>query len=266
MAESSTPTMALELRDVEVRYRGRRGASDVVALRHVNLSVHRGERVAVVGRSGAGKSTLARLATGLTKPTAGEVFSLGVPLDELSRRRMRALRSRMHLVFQDPYQSLHPGFSVRDAIAEPLAIKGVQQTARNDLIAGALEAVGLVPPEQFVARVPSSLSGGQRQRIAIARALVAAPELLLADEPTSMLDASLRATVADLLLTLQQTNGAALLFITHDLALARYVSDRIVVMAHGEIVEDRPTEELLDDPAHDETRRLLSAARHDVRR
>lgn len=257
-------TAALELRSAEVRYQGRRGSAAVVALREATLTVDRGERLAIVGRSGAGKSTIARLATGLVKPASGEAVSLGTNLGTANRRELRMLRQRIHLVFQDPYQSLHPGFTARHLAGEPLKIAGVSAADRAPQIEQALTEVGLTPPEHFLDRLPASLSGGQRQRVAIARALVAQPDLILADEPTSMLDASLRATIADLLLTLQAADNAALIFITHDLALARYVSDRIVVMANGEVVEDRPTEELLADPQHVETQRLLSAARHDM--
>ncbi len=257
-------TPALELRSTDVRYEARRRSASVSALRDATLTVNRGERIAIVGRSGAGKSTIARLATGLVKPTGGTVLSLGADVATATRRELRALRRRIHLVFQDPYQSLHPAFTVRQLVAEPLMISGIRAAERDVQISGALTQVGLTPAEQFLERSPASLSGGQRQRVAIARALVSRPELILADEPTSMLDASLRATIADLLLTLQRADNAALLFITHDLALARYVSDRIVVMANGEIVEDRPTEELLADPGHDETQRLLAAVRHDM--
>lgn len=257
---------ALELDGVHVRFGGRKRSDIAVrALADVSVTVESGERVAVVGRSGAGKSTIARLACGLTVPTEGAVRTLGVDLSAIRRAELRALRQRLHLVFQDPYQSLHPGLAVGQLVGEPLAIAGATATDRRSLVAEALTRVGLAPPDQFLGRRASSLSGGQRQRVAIARALVATPELILADEPTSMLDASLRATIADLLLALQQERGATLIFITHDLALARHVADRIIVLADGSVVEDRPTEELLADPGHPETRTLLAAARHSGR-
>ncbi|MEL7155014.1 MAG: ATP-binding cassette domain-containing protein [Actinomycetota bacterium] len=259
---------ALELDGVSVRYGPRRAATGggVRALSDVTLSVNAGERVAVVGRSGAGKSTIARLACGLTAATSGCVRTLGVDLNTAGKAEVRALRRRMHLVFQDPYQSLHPGLPLDQLVREPLAIAGVGSGVRPPIVAEALTSVGLQQSDQFLRRRPTSLSGGQRQRVAIARALVAAPDLILADEPTSMLDASLRATIADLLLALQADRAAALIFITHDLALARHVSDRIIVMADGSVVEDRPTEELLADPDHPETRTLLAAARYTGRR
>ena len=251
---------SLRLRHVDVLFGPLRGPP-VVALREVSLAVEQGERVAIVGRSGAGKSTIARLAVGLVEPTAGSVEVLGQPLAGLGTAARRALRRRVQIVFQDPYQSLHPGLAVRRTVAEPLAVAGIERARHHQTVAAALEDLGLQPAEQFLDRFPASLSGGQRQRVAIARAFVAHPELILADEPTSMLDASLRGTVAELLGGLQRSLEATLVFITHDLALARYVADRVVVLAGGQIVEDRPTEELLADPHHPETRRLLAAAR-----
>lgn len=253
-------TALLQFDDVRVSYGASRRTTGVDALDGVSLTIESGERVAIVGRSGAGKSTIAKLACGLTKPSAGSVSVFGDDLALASRGELRRLRHRMHLVFQDPYQSLHPGMSVGGLVTEPLAIAG-RRARSASVVADALESVGLTPAENFIERAPSTLSGGQRQRVAIARALVSRPELILADEPTSMLDASLRATIANLLLELQAEKDAALIFITHDLALARQVADRIVVLSEGQIVEDRPTEELLSEPEHPETRKLLAAAR-----
>ncbi len=255
-------TAALELRGVDVVFDGaRRRAIATVALRGVDLTIEPGERVALVGRSGAGKSTIARLAVGLVRPTAGSVSAVGRNLDTLSNRQLRAVRRRMQIVFQDPYQSLHPGFRVSQIVAEPLGINGVPRAQHRTLVAEALESLGLRPAEQFLDRYPGSLSGGQRQRVAIARTLIAAPELILADEPASMLDASLRASVAEHLLAVRTKLNATLVFVTHDFALARHVADRIVVLADGRIVEDGPTEQIIGEPAHEETHRLLDAAR-----
>lgn len=256
-------TAAVKFEDVHVRYGARRRSSGVAALTGINLTIDRGERVAVVGRSGAGKSTIVKLANGLVKPTAGSVTVFGTDAGRAKRSKLRGLRHRMHLVFQDPYQSLHPGMRVSKLVREPLAIAGRRGRSDvvSDTVSDALSRVGLTPPCQFLDRVPSTLSGGQRQRVAIARALVAQPELILADEPASMLDASLRAIIANLLLELQAERNAALVFVTHDLALARQVADRIIVLAEGAVVEDRPTEELLNDPEHEESRKLLEAAR-----
>ena len=253
---------ALRLRGVRVAYSPRRaGAAPVVALDGVDLAVEPQERVALVGRSGAGKSTVARLATGLVSPAAGTVEAVGENLAALSRRELRRVRRRVQTVFQDPYDSLHPGMRVADLVAEPLAIAGVARRQRTSRAADALEVLGLEPAADFLHRRPGSLSGGQRQRVALARTLVAAPELILADEPASMLDASLRATVTAQILEVQRAVEATLVFITHDLALARRVADRIVVLEEGRIIEDGPTEQILTDPATEETRVLLAAAR-----
>ena len=253
---------ALRLRGVRVVYSPRRASSaPVAALDGVDLAVEAQERVALVGRSGAGKSTVARLATGLVSPAAGTVEVVGQHLAGLSRRELRRVRRRVQTVFQDPYDSLHPGMRVVDLVAEPLAIAGVPRRLRVIRAAEALEVLGLHPAADFLHRHPGSLSGGQRQRVALARTLVASPELILADEPASMLDASLRTTVTAQILEVQQAVGATLVFITHDLALARRVADRIVVLEQGRIIEDGPTEQILADPAQEETRVLLAAAR-----
>lgn len=253
---------ALRLSGVRVAYSPRRsGSAPVVALDGVDLAVEPQERVALVGRSGAGKSTVARLATGLVSPAAGTVEAVGENLAALSRRELRRVRRRVQTVFQDPYDSLHPGMRVADLVAEPLAVAGVARRERIGRAADALEVLGLQPAAGFLHRRPGSLSGGQRQRVALARTLVAAPELILADEPASMLDASLRTTVTAQILEVQRAVEATLVFITHDLALARRVADRIVVLKEGRIIEDGPTEQILADPAQEETRVLLAAAR-----
>lgn len=255
-------TSVLELSGAGVEYgRGRRRGSGTVALRDADLIIERGERVALVGRSGAGKSTIARMAVGLVLPTSGSVTVLGQDLATLSSSDLRRLRRRMQIVFQDPYQSLHPGLRVEQIVGEPLSIAGIRRRERRSRVVEALEVLGLRPSDQFIDRYPSSLSGGQRQRVALARTLVAGPELILADEPASMLDASLRASIAEHLLAVRETLDATLVFVTHDLALARHVADRIVVLADGFIVEDGPTEQIIAAPAHQETMSLLDAAR-----
>ncbi len=257
--------VVLALEKVEVTYRARRqrpSAGNASALTGTSLRVTQGERVAIVGRSGAGKSTIARLAVGLVGPTRGTVQVLGNDLALLSRRELQGLRHRVQLVFQDPYDSLHPGMRIGDIVSEPAAIAGVNGSERRALAAEALSELDLVPIEHFWDRYPGSLSGGQRQRVAIARALVVHPEIILADEPASMLDASLRVTVASLLLRVQARIKATLIFITHDMTLARRVAERIVVVADGQVVEDAPTEHLISDPQHPETRALLNATRY----
>ncbi|MFP5309616.1 MAG: ABC transporter ATP-binding protein [Actinomycetes bacterium] len=251
----------VELRSAGLVHR-RRGAAPVAALRSVDLRVHAGERVAVVGRSGAGKSSLARVLLGLDRVTHGSVRVLGHDLASLRARELRRVRRRMHLVFQDPYDSLHPGWSVEALVGEPVALAGVRARAdRRRVVAGALERVGLGADEDLLGRRPSALSGGQRQRVALARALVTAPALVVADEPASMLDAALRTLVVELLLEVQAEHGAALVYVTHDLAVARHVAERVVVMQEGTVVDDGPVDVLLRRPAHPESERLVAAAR-----
>ena len=253
--------MALRLDDVRVVYPGRRrGRPDVTALDGVSLEIGAGESVAVIGRSAAGKSTIARLALGLARPASGSVELLGEQTADLSRRDLGALRRRVQMVFQDPYESLHPNMTVAGLVGEPLAIAGAGRHERAARVAEALQLLGLVPVERFLNRHPGTLSGGQRQRVALARTLVASPELIVADEPASMLDASLRATVAAHLLAVRETLGATLVFITHDISLARLVADRIVVLCEGRIVEDAPAARLLAAPGHAETHALIDAA------
>ena len=253
--------MALRLNDVRVVYPGRRrGRPDVTALDGVSLEIGAGESVAIIGRSAAGKSTIARLALGLARPTSGSIELLGKGTAGLSRRDLSALRRRVQMVFQDPYESLHPNMTVAGLVGEPLAIAGTGRHERAARVAEALQLLGLVPVERFLNRHAGTLSGGQRQRVALARTLVASPELIVADEPASMLDASLRATVAAHLLAVRETLGATLVFITHDISLARLVADRIVVLREGRIVEDGPAVRLLTTPEHAETQALIDAA------
>ena len=258
-APEAAPT-ALRLQDVRVVYLGRRGRPDVTALDGVSLEIGVGESVAVIGRSAAGKSTVARLALGLTRPASGSVELLGEATADMSRHRLSPLRRRVQMVFQDPYESLHPNMTVAELVGEPLAIAGTGRQERAVRVAEALQRLGLVPVERFLDRHASTLSGGQRQRVALARTLVARPELIVADEPASMLDASLRATVASHLLAVREMLGATLVFITHDISLARLAADRIVVLCDGRVVEDRPAGPLLTAPEHAETRALIDAA------
>lgn len=240
------------------RLTGQRDA--VVAVRDLNLSVAAGEIVGLVGQSGAGKTTVGRLALGLERPDEGQVTFDGVALQDRSARALRALRHRMHMVFQDPYQSLHPGMRVGQAVAEPLEIAGTGRRQRREAVLQALEEVKLTPGEEYIDRYPHQLSGGQRQRVAFARALVANPRLVVADEPTSMLDVSLRAGILELVLHIRQRARSAVLYITHDLAVAKHICDRIGVMQQGRLVEVGPAAEIIDHPTHDYTRRLLRAA------
>lgn len=249
-------TPVLEMKDMGVTFRSRRNPA-VVAAADVSFSMRRGERLALVGRSGVGKSTIARVALGLVAPTTGAVRVDGQDLGTASRRELRFVRRRIHMIFQNPYQSLHPGMTVERLIGESLAIKRVPASERVELVEGALVEVGL--PIELGRRYPDALSGGQRQRVALARALVAKPELIVADEPTSMLDASLRGVMIELLSRMQEVNDTAILYITHDLAMARYVGDTIAVMDAGRIVEMGPGETVIGNPTHRATKALLTA-------
>jgi peptide/nickel transport system ATP-binding protein len=250
------------LRAVSKIYRRRlRGGDTIVpAVQDVSLTLGRGEILGLVGESGAGKSTITRLVLGLDRPDAGEVVFDRIDLARLSGRRLRAARRRMHLVLQDPYQSLHPGMRIGRAVAEPLEIARLPRREHRARVEQALTEVGLAPPADFVDRYPHEMSGGQRQRVALARALVGQPELVIADEPTSMLDASLRADILSLVTSIREAHGTAFLFVTHDLAMARYVADRISVLQDGRLVECGDTEQLIHHPTHPYTRTLLAAS------
>lgn len=247
------------LRGVSVHYRRRAARSRVVpALRDVDLAVCRGEVLGLIGRSGAGKSTLAQVVLGLVVPDRGEASFDGRALHALGGRALRRERARMHLIFQDAYDAFPAGAGVRRALSEPLAIHGADAPADAEL-AGALDAAGLHPPEDFLERLVEDLSGGERQRLALARAFVAEPELIVADEPTSMLDPGLRVELTDRLRAAARERGLTILLITHDLLLARRACDRIAVLAEGRVVEVGATEEVLSSPAASETRALLAA-------
>jgi len=244
----------LEARGLQVGFPTGRGRT-ARAVDGVDLAVMPGEIVALVGESGCGKSTLARGLLGLQRPTAGLVLVDGSPLDT-SRRGLRDYRRRAQLVLQDPTGSLNPRMTVYESVAEGLRIHRVADEEAR--VAEALSRVGLRPPERFLARYPHELSGGQRQRVVIAGALVMQPDLLVADEPVSSLDASVRGEILALLLRLRDELGLSLLVVTHDLGLAWNLADRIAVMYLGRIIEEGPTEEVLGEPAHPYTRALLS--------
>ena len=235
------------------------GAGDVLrAVDGVSLTISPGETVALVGESGSGKSTVGRCVVRLLEPTGGQVVLLGRDISHLSRTAMRPLRRQMHIVFQDPYSSLNPRMTVGEIVGGPLVHHriGSRRDARKR-VAEMLERVGLRADLQD--RYPHSLSGGQRQRIAIARALVLGPTLLVADEPISALDASVQASMLNLLVDLQREMQFACLFITHDLSAAQFLADRIAVMYLGQIVETGTREAIFAAPRHPYTQSLLSA-------
>lgn len=248
----------LEVRDLSIRFRSRK--EDIQAVRGVSFAVARGETLGLIGESGSGKTTVARAVMGLVGSTTGSVRFEGREILGLSGRELRRFRGRAHLIFQDPYDSLHPGMRVREIVEEPMKIHGADGKAQRGKAAlAALEEVGLTPAHHFAERYPHQLSGGQRQRVAIARAVVLDPTLVLADEPTSMLDVSLRSEILTILKRHRDRCGAGYLFVTHDLALARHFCDRIAVMYRGSLVEMGTAETVITNPLHPYTRALLEA-------
>jgi peptide/nickel transport system ATP-binding protein/oligopeptide transport system ATP-binding protein len=245
----------LEAEDLVKRFPARGGV--VSAVDHVSFTVGAGETLGIVGESGSGKSTVARLVVRLLEPTSGVIRVDGADIAHLARRRLRAVRRRVQIVFQDPYSSLDPRMSARAIVAEPLRIAGRTRDI-STRVPEVFALVGLGPEHET--RYPHELSGGQRQRVGIARALVVEPELLVLDEPVTALDGSIQAQILNLLVDLQARLGLAYLFIAHDLAVVRHVADRVAVMHLGRIVESGATADVFDAPAHPYTQALLSAS------
>ncbi len=232
----------------------------VHAVEDISVDIRKGEVLSLVGESGCGKTTLARLILRLLNRTDGTILFEGQDLFAASGGEMRKLRLQMQAVFQDPYASLDPKKTISQVVSEPLVVNHLKKTVNvHERVRESLTAVGLSPPELYLSKFPYELSGGQRQRVAIARALVINPRLIVADEPVSMLDVSIRAEILTLMLDLKQKYNLTYLFITHDLAVARYISDRMAVMYLGKIVEIGPAEEICANPAHPYTKALLSA-------
>jgi len=233
----------------------------VHAVDGISFKIEAGEVFGLVGESGSGKTTTGRLLLRLIEPTSGKIIFNGEDLAKLPDKELKPLRRRMQMIFQDPYESLNPRMTIKDILSEPLTVqKLVDSRAKIDeKIREILEAVELTPADMFLLRYPHELSGGQRQRVVVARAFILDPEFVVADEPVSMLDVSIRAGILDLMLNLVEKFNASFLYITHDLALARHMCDRIAVMYLGKIVEMGLTEKIVYEPMHPYTDALIKA-------
>ena len=243
-----------------------RNKSIVKAVDGISFEIPHGSSLGLVGQSGCGKTTTARALSLLDPKTGGEVSfynedtSSMESIDELEGEELKNFRRNIQMIFQDPYESLNPRWNIKDIILEPLNIHNIGNlNDREEAVYEILKTVGLTPPENYMPRFPHELSGGQRQRVSIARTLIMKPKFVVCDEPTSMLDVSIRISIMDLMLNLAKDLEVSYLYITHDLAVARYMCDRIAVMFNGKIVEIAETEELLNNPIHPYTKRLISS-------
>jgi len=251
--------LAMEAKGLGKDFRLGRGAT-LHAVKDVSFGLYRGAVVALVGESGSGKSTVARLLAGQERPTAGTITLDGQPVNIATRRTFRRYKSEVQLVFQDPFASLNPVHTVSYHLERPVRLHQGSVPNVKESVTALLEQVRLTPAAQFLPKYPHELSGGQRQRVSFARALAAEPAVLLADEPVSMLDVSIRLEMLNLLDDLRKRLALALLYITHDIASARYFADEVLVMYAGEIVERGPAEDVTQQPAHPYTQLLVASA------
>jgi oligopeptide/dipeptide ABC transporter ATP-binding protein len=267
MTQPLTTQPLVSVENLRVEFPPSRASRDIAgrgrpvrAVDGVSLDVRPGELLALVGESGSGKTTIANALMRLIEPTSGRIVHRGRDITHLTGRQLRSLRRSFQMIFQDPYESLDPRQTVEDIITEPLLIHaiGSTPTERSALVRGALASVGLTPAEEFVGRFPHQLSGGQRQRVSIAAAMVIEPELVVADEPVSMLDVSVRAGILRLIVDLRDRRGFGCLFITHDLSLAWVLADRIAVLYLGRVVESGRAADVIGAPRHPYTRALVS--------
>ena len=237
-----------------------RGKHFVKAVDDVSFTVKRGEIFTLAGESGCGKTTTGKMIVRLISPTSGKIFFDNVEITGLKNEDLRVLKRKIQIIFQDPYASFNPRMKIGDAVGHPLEIHGLaDKEEEKKLVAELFNRVGLTPAEKFVDLYPHQMSGGQRQRAALARSLILKPELIVADEPVSMIDVSLRTAIVDLMLNLRRDFGLTYLFITHDLAIAKYISDQIGIMYLGRIVEVGDKETIFSKPMHPYTQALLAA-------
>tara|TARA_B100002052_G_scaffold291499_1_gene311588 strand:+ start:5338 stop:6291 length:954 start_codon:yes stop_codon:yes gene_type:complete len=242
------------------------GKNVVKAVDDISFEIAQGKSLGLVGQSGCGKTTTARSITMLEEKTDGNIKFFDesqnkmTSIDDLSEDQIKNFRRNVQMIFQDPYEAMNPRWTIKDTILEPLIIHNIgTDKEQEEAVIEILKTVGLTPPENYLSRYPHELSGGQRQRVAIARALIMKPKFVICDEPTSMLDVSIRISIMDLMVSLAKDLNVSYLYITHDLAVARYMCDRIAVMYNGKIVELAETEELLKNPIHPYTKRLISS-------
>lgn len=237
-----------------------RKSEEVKAVDGIDLKVDEGKIFSLAGESGCGKTTTGRILAKLAEPTSGRIFFEGSDITHTQGEKLRLLRRKIQIIFQDPYASLNPRMKIGDAVGDPLEIHGLAADGeKRSRVLDMLEKVQLTPAERFMELYPHQLSGGQRQRVAIARTMILRPKFVVADEPVSMLDVSLRTTIIDLMLGLKRELTLTYFFITHDLAIAKYLSDQIAIMYLGKIVESASRQELFSDPLHPYTQALMSA-------
>ena len=259
---SSTPILEIQSMTKTFQLPGLISKNDFIAVNDVSFKISRGEIVALVGESGSGKSTIAKLITRLIRPTAGKILLDGKNKKVTEARNVPLeYRKAVQMVFQDPFGSLNSIHTVYHHLSRPLVRHRLKSKAKLfDHIIKTLEIVGLSPAETFVHKFPHEMSGGERQRVAIARALILDPEIIIADEPTSMLDVSIRMEILEIFAKMRKENGLTILFITHDLASARYLADRIIVLKAGNIIEENQSEDLIQNPSTEYTKQLVRAA------
>jgi len=264
MTAEKTTTPLLQVKDLHVWFELRRWgfshAGYVKAVDGVTFNLDYGESIAVVGESGCGKSSLMRTILGINKPTSGQVLFEGRDLTRFSRAEWQSYRAKVGYVQQDPFGALPPFMNIQQILEEPLIVHGIKDAAeRERRVRKAMEEVRLTPADDFIQKFPHMLSGGQQQRVVIARAIILEPKIVVADEPVSMLDASVRVEILKLLRGLQQAHNLAVIYVTHDLSTVRYFSERVFVMYAGNTVEKAPIDSLLQNPLHPYSNALLDA-------